>query len=86
MTRPVCVSCCAEMRCHKNSRAVEVQVKGRGYQVWSGDEYQCPSCLVRVVTGWGRQPMAETFMSSYVVIVSEELEAGNLIVLREDAT
>lgn len=55
MLNPICVECQMEMRCTKN----EQQVKDRASGVfpatyWSGDEYTCQSCGMRIVTSFGQ--------------------------------
>lgn len=57
--RPVCVNCRVFMRCKKNDRCVALQSGGFDYQLWSGDQYQCPECGVSIVTAFGREAMAD---------------------------
>lgn len=56
---PICVPCRLEMRCVKNRRLVaDPEVGGWPSTYWFGDEYQCPECGHRIVTGFG-VPIAE---------------------------
>ena len=66
MPRPVCVGCEKEMRCEKNEQRVELMSRGygdlrSGYQIWSGDKYECPSCGAEVIVGFGYEPEAEVY-------------------------
>lgn len=35
------------------------------YKLWMGDLYECPSCGAQLVTGFGRNPLAEHYQSDY---------------------
>ena len=86
MIPPVCSECKTFMRCHKNGRKVEI-LSGSGfdepYQIWSGDEWECPSCKVKIVVGWGHKPMAEFGLHEYYDALKrvEQIE-HNLIQVR----
>jgi len=55
MPTPICVKCRVEMRCVKNDRLVRDPEAACGPSTyWLGDEYQCPVCGVRIVTGFGK--------------------------------
>lgn len=69
---PICVSCKREMRCSKTGRRVVLTTDGEPYQVLSGDEYACPACKVRVVTGFARGPLAESYMSHFAAFAAED--------------
>ena len=52
---PICVPCRLEMRCVKNSRVVcDPEASGFASTYWLGDEYECPECRSRIVTGFGK--------------------------------
>ena len=55
MPTPICVGCRVEMRCAKNNRLVcDPDVPGVGGSTyWLGDEWVCPGCGARIVTGFG---------------------------------
>jgi len=51
---PICVPCRLEMRCVKNNRVVrDPEAGGFPSTYWLGDEYECPDCGARIVTGFG---------------------------------
>lgn len=61
---PICVACRLEMRCSKNNRLVRDPSTDRfASTYWYGDEFECPSCSIRIVTGFGR-PIDADIMES----------------------
>ena len=80
MPRPVCVHCKRELRCSKNGRVLELISAGEPYQLWSGDEFQCPDCGTRVIVGYGREPMAEGFQKDrYAAMKQFENSRQNVV-------
>lgn len=54
--RPVCVPCQKEMKCSKNGRIVHESAHDAfGYR--HGDEYTCPSCGHKIISGFGLKPI-----------------------------
>ena len=52
---PICVLCRLEMRCVKNDRLVrDPETNQFSSTYWLGDEFQCPVCSIRIVTGFGK--------------------------------
>lgn len=58
--KPVCVECLVEMKPEKNGVYIELRTP-QPYQIWSGDMWKCPNCKRKVVSGYGRAPVAEHF-------------------------
>lgn len=57
--RPVCSKCEIELKCRKNGVFV-IEYAGDGpYKIWEADEYECASCGIRIVTGFGQRPISE---------------------------
>lgn len=55
MPTPICVPCRVEMRCAKNNRLVSDRATATFPSTyWLGDEWECPGCRARIVTGFGR--------------------------------
>ena len=55
--RPVCVLCGVVMLCNKNDvAAIEKYAanKEQTYRIWSSDEYRCPKCGFKVLSGFGK--------------------------------
>lgn len=69
------------MRCKKNSRALEVLSGGQPYELWSGDQFQCPQCGASVLIQFGREPMADAGVDPdrYAVMKRYELQQQNLV-------
>lgn len=78
--RPFCAKCCREMFPLKNDRRVEI----RG-EMWSGDEYVCPRCNAKIVTGWGNGPVASMFdpTANYEERRRVQIKLNNLLVEAE---
>lgn len=54
------------MRVAKNGVTVEEQMEdGAPYKLWGDDLYRCPGCGAEVVSGFGRQPLAEHYQPTY---------------------
>jgi hypothetical protein len=50
----------------RNSITVEeLDELGRPYKLWDADLWRCPSCGTTLVTGFGRQPIAEHWQPTY---------------------
>jgi DNA-directed RNA polymerase subunit RPC12/RpoP len=79
--RPFCVHCRRQMKPTKNGRVVEICYRnGEPYQMFAGDEYTCEDCGIKIVTGFSRHAMAESFQPIYERIRDGEQSRGNLLV------
>ena len=64
--RPVCVECSIHMVALKNDRGfLTTHSDGKPFQLWSCDEYVCPSCDHKILTGFGYQPIAEHYEDDF---------------------
>lgn len=55
MMPPICVPCILEMRVVKNDRLICDRAEdGVPSTYWLGDEWACPQCGARIVTGQGK--------------------------------
>ncbi len=62
----VCLPCGRFMRIEKNGVTVEEQTEdGEPYKLWDGDKYRCPECGYEIVSGFGREPLAEHWQPTY---------------------
>jgi F0F1-type ATP synthase beta subunit len=62
----VCVPCGTFMRVAKNGVTVEEQMEdGSPYKLWDADKYKCPACGHEVMSGFGREPLAEHYQPTY---------------------
>jgi hypothetical protein len=76
---PICAKCGVEMHCHKTGRRVGLVSGGNVYQVWSGDEFACPTCRASVVVGFPRDPLGEWDDPGFGELVKLEEGRRNLI-------
>ncbi len=81
--RPVCVRCKVELRCDRNQHKVETMAGEKGYQLWDGDRYKCPSCFVQIVVGFGAAPYAEYYHDCYARYVEEAEATGDFTRVEE---
>ena len=52
---PICVPCKLEMRCVRNDLPVKDPATDTFPSTyWFGDEYECPSCHIHIITGFGK--------------------------------
>lgn len=81
--RPICVACGVEMSCAKNGRVVEMANPETGNPLfrWSGDEFRCRACGVRVVVGVGSRVDAHN--SAFVSFGWDADEQGGPVRLKE---
>jgi hypothetical protein len=61
----LCSQCKVTLKCHKNERVVRMG----GAEIMYGDEYICPVCGLKVVTGFGQPIMP--WHPDYDVFVKE---------------
>lgn len=83
MPKPVCVSCRCFYRTEKNGVSIiegmpvrngaPRGIAGDGwwtpYKLWRGDRWKCPECQHEIVTGFGRDPVAEHYEPQFEEIV-----------------
>ena len=53
MSYILCSKCKVTLTCYKNERVVRMG----GAEIKYGDEYQCPVCGLKVITGFGKSIM-----------------------------
>lgn len=68
--KAVCVACELPLAIVKNGYRVEALAKStngnhRQYYRVEGDLYRCPGCGMEIVTGFAREPYAESFQPNY---------------------
>lgn len=62
----VLCGCGRFMRVKKNSVTVEELLEdGEPYKLWDADLYECQECGAQIITGFGREPMAEHWQPDY---------------------
>ena len=54
---PFCVEHGREMSVVRNGTRVLLSASFGPYELWAGDEYECPSDGKRIVTGWADGPV-----------------------------
>jgi len=54
------------MRASKNDRGfMETMTGGKPYRLWATDEYECPKCGYKVLTGFGIECIVEHFEPNF---------------------
>ena len=72
---PICAKCNQEMRCLKNRRVVYDPKSGAFPETyWIGDEYGCPVCDNRIVTGFAQKSFMQEEVEKYVT--PEDMEGA----------
>lgn len=61
----VCEPCGFEMRVLEIGVLVEFKANSEAYYKISADRYQCGNCQAKVLTGFARVPLSESFQSDY---------------------
>lgn len=69
--RPICSSCEVEMQPTNNNVVVVTHANFGPYTLTNADEYTCPKCGHRIITGFALYPYAEHFEEDF----KERLEA-----------
>jgi len=57
MSKIVCSTCEVEYRPYVNGVSVIEYSANGPYKLWQADEWECPNCLQRVVTGFANEPI-----------------------------
>ena len=75
MPKLTCVRCRPYFKPKKNAIAVEEGMpRGDGvwgsYKLWQADLWECPGCGAQLVTGYGRNPIAEHYETDYAAQVA----------------
>lgn len=55
MSKLVCTNCQRELRPHLNGVNVVEYANFGPYKIWSADEWKCPECGLRVITGFSQE-------------------------------
>lgn len=77
---PVCVPCETVMKCSKTGRGVlHHDERGEPYQLWSSDEYECPSCGRRVIARFASAPISHHHEDHFARDVEAYESRGNLV-------
>jgi hypothetical protein len=72
---PICVKCNQEMRCLKNRRVVHDPKVGEWPETyWIGDEYGCPVCDNKIVTGFAQRKFTREEVEQ--VVAPEDMEGA----------
>jgi hypothetical protein len=74
MPKPVCLPCLKFYRPKRNGVYIEegrpVGETWQPYKIWAADLWACPSCGAEMVTGFGRDAIAEHYEPDYAAIAS----------------
>lgn len=76
--KPVCVKCECEMRPSINGVAVLDKVGWGDYQLTAGDEWECPYCGIKVIGGFGNNPISSHFDDDFQQCIEEHKSLNKL--------
>jgi hypothetical protein len=85
MLKPICVSCGTFFKPARSGiRVQEMRPKENGavagklfaqdwcsYKLWQADLYECRSCGMQIVVGFGLQPISEHYKPEYKEVLEE---------------
>lgn len=76
----VCSGCKVEFRCAKNGVEVVDYASFGPYKIWEADEWECPSCHVRIITGFSDECTHVNQMSlvGLAGVIQRSADAGRL--------
>lgn len=86
MKKPVCVKCEKEFYpFHNGAFLVEIYHNNEFvYKIWHCDIYQCPECKVKIVYGYGENPiLTNVDGEEYCRIFIENLKKNNEVIVYE---
>lgn len=66
MPKLVCSKDQVELRCALNEVNVIEYSNNGPYKIWEADEWECPECHVKVITGFAQNPLAESYQANFV--------------------
>lgn len=75
---PICVQCQVPFRPFKNGVTVELLAAYGSYELWEADEWACPVCDARIITGFAQSPFAHHYDTDYSVQRQREVDAGRI--------
>lgn len=86
MIRPVCVQCHIEFRAKKNGVSILIMTSpATPYQLFMGDLWQCPICGTEIVSGFGLEPLAESWQDTFGKTVQSYSPVINVYAKPSDA-
>jgi hypothetical protein len=88
MPRPVCVLCNRFFKTASTGRYVLEQVPGGPnawvpYKLWSADVLRCSGCGKQIVTGFGREPIAEHFDPDFQNTLARIKASSEVIIVND---
>jgi hypothetical protein len=88
MPKPVCIACRRYFKIAHTGRYVLEQVPGgpdswQPYKLWSADILRCDGCGKEIVSGFGREPIAEHFDSDFEGTLARIKASSALIIVND---
>lgn len=66
--RPICVPCMVQYKPLKNGVIVQVG----DFYLYAADLYQCPECGVQQLTGFSREPVAQSYQGELFALYQQK--------------
>ena len=81
MPRMICVRCEVALKIQRNGVALIEMFADppRPYKIWMADQWQCPKCLIEMVSGAGQGPIAEHFQDGFEEVLSNIKVSNNVV-------
>lgn len=78
---PICVNCQQELRPWENGVIIEDMFNGdQSYKLWMGDTWHCGKCGLKVVIGFGQNPLTEHFQPAHKQMLEKLRVQGTKII------
>lgn len=78
-----CVPCQTCIRPRKNDITVLVEdAQGRPWRIWSADLWECPSCGVQTILGFGENHYAESYEDDFAEVLARVEKHGHVYRLK----
>ena len=79
MPKLVCSSCQSELKPLNSGVKVFEYAGEKLHKIWCADEWHCPSCGLRVVSGFGASPLAVHYETTFAETLKRVMQKPELV-------